>query len=556
MTSAKKKIELVKGRQQVYGVQFNTSVEDPQKSIEELFTVGTRTFEQRGNKHFERNNRSKGTIPNSYYNYPRNTCKSRGSSVGHSREGSSDDGFASSSGRQTLSPSSISSSNIGNQNFNAHYSQPNNVVHQRQASAPELINHTPMHPHHLPPHPSRMENSARAHHAGSAALPPVAYSSYASKSLSTAALATQPPNQFGLNSTQADGSTSQPVIYHQRSAKSCDFDAAGSNNAHNDVPMKTECIDGQNQAIGGSMHQVNNYTSPPSSSYWADPRAKSQSLDPLAVSVAPQNNSNHGHSTGNIIGHQQAHSLSAIPSSMDDGLGPLPDGWVKTYTDNGSVYFIDHNTKTTTWTDPRTNPNNQADHMRMRQSFGRMKSNSGGAISFASRANSGPFNGGTQLPQPPVNTRTSQFDMPQQGIDRVQELQMERNYMLERQQQLQQQGLLDQQQQSPHQTQASQQFGSPPCMMSQQSQGSPYEQQSGHINAPYPPMSHAMGMELYPNGPEYAQTRTSSNDSALDHTMEVDFQNGIPSSLLDPALVQDTADLNPHEFDRYLRIHQ
>lgn len=89
--------------------------------------------------------------------------------MGHSREGSSDDGFGS-SGRQTLSPSSISSNNVGAQNYNPHYatSQTMNVVHQRQASAPELnygeehaqqvhpisnpgpIHH--QHHHHLPPH--------------------------------------------------------------------------------------------------------------------------------------------------------------------------------------------------------------------------------------------------------------------------------------------------------------------------------------------------------------------------------------------------------------------
>lgn len=37
----------------------------------------------------------------------------------------------------------------------------------------------------------------------------------------------------------------------------------------------------------------------------------------------------------------------------DDGLGPLPDGWAKRYDQNGEVYFVDHNSRETTWYDPR-----------------------------------------------------------------------------------------------------------------------------------------------------------------------------------------------------------
>ncbi|KAG8517685.1 Membrane-associated guanylate kinase, WW and PDZ domain-containing protein 3, partial [Galemys pyrenaicus] len=37
----------------------------------------------------------------------------------------------------------------------------------------------------------------------------------------------------------------------------------------------------------------------------------------------------------------------------DENLEPLPQNWEMAYTDTGMVYFIDHNTKTTTWLDPR-----------------------------------------------------------------------------------------------------------------------------------------------------------------------------------------------------------
>ncbi|XP_056092549.1 membrane-associated guanylate kinase, WW and PDZ domain-containing protein 1 isoform X6 [Rhinichthys klamathensis goyatoka] len=41
-----------------------------------------------------------------------------------------------------------------------------------------------------------------------------------------------------------------------------------------------------------------------------------------------------------------------LPPDLDP-LGPLPDNWETAFTENGEMYFIDHNTKTTSWIDPR-----------------------------------------------------------------------------------------------------------------------------------------------------------------------------------------------------------
>ncbi|XP_044204509.1 membrane-associated guanylate kinase, WW and PDZ domain-containing protein 1b isoform X5 [Thunnus albacares] len=49
---------------------------------------------------------------------------------------------------------------------------------------------------------------------------------------------------------------------------------------------------------------------------------------------------------------QQSHPHLSHPPP-EDPLGPLPDNWEMAYTENGEVYFIDHNTKTTSWIDPR-----------------------------------------------------------------------------------------------------------------------------------------------------------------------------------------------------------
>ncbi|XP_010880026.4 membrane-associated guanylate kinase, WW and PDZ domain-containing protein 1b isoform X3 [Esox lucius] len=52
-------------------------------------------------------------------------------------------------------------------------------------------------------------------------------------------------------------------------------------------------------------------------------------------------------------GSQQIHTPLSHPPTEEDPLGPLPDSWEMAYTENGEVYFIDHNTKTTSWIDPR-----------------------------------------------------------------------------------------------------------------------------------------------------------------------------------------------------------
>ncbi|XP_061679573.1 membrane-associated guanylate kinase, WW and PDZ domain-containing protein 2-like isoform X2 [Syngnathoides biaculeatus] len=46
-------------------------------------------------------------------------------------------------------------------------------------------------------------------------------------------------------------------------------------------------------------------------------------------------------------------SPDKVPDVDEEELGPLPDNWEMAYTEKGEVYFIDHNTKTTSWLDPR-----------------------------------------------------------------------------------------------------------------------------------------------------------------------------------------------------------
>lgn len=55
--------------------------------------------------------------------------------------------------------------------------------------------------------------------------------------------------------------------------------------------------------------------------------------------------------------------MTTLPSSaqaQQAAMGPLPEGWEQAVTPEGEVYFINHQTKTTSWFDPRLNRQNQS----------------------------------------------------------------------------------------------------------------------------------------------------------------------------------------------------
>ncbi|KAI8052802.1 E3 ubiquitin-protein ligase RSP5 [Syncephalis plumigaleata] len=96
--------------------------------------------------------------------------------------------------------------------------------------------------------------------------------------------------------------------------------------------------------------------------------AATSTLAPITATVVASTSSNT--SSG---GHSRSGSSSAAPAITSDnlttaGAGPLPSGWEQRETPEGRPYFVDHNTRTTTWVDPRrqqvirtfaTNPQNQ-----------------------------------------------------------------------------------------------------------------------------------------------------------------------------------------------------
>ncbi len=48
-----------------------------------------------------------------------------------------------------------------------------------------------------------------------------------------------------------------------------------------------------------------------------------------------------------------------------DDLGPLPPGWETRHTGNGRCYYVDHNNRTTQFTDPRLAANVDLLHQRL-----------------------------------------------------------------------------------------------------------------------------------------------------------------------------------------------
>jgi len=96
--------------------------------------------------------------------------------------------------------------------------------------------------------------------------------------------------------------------------------------------------------------------------------AQEEFIKPEQTDAAPAENNNNEHkphkhisgvspdnasgSSGKSISENNADS-GHPDSPDDDGLGPLPPNWEKAYTDKGEPYFIDHNSGTSHWLDPR-----------------------------------------------------------------------------------------------------------------------------------------------------------------------------------------------------------
>ena len=67
---------------------------------------------------------------------------------------------------------------------------------------------------------------------------------------------------------------------------------------------------------------------------------------------SPSHSDNGGHSPSNAGSQANAVQMMATGATTA-GTGELPAGWEQRHTPEGRAYFVDHNTRTTTWVDPR-----------------------------------------------------------------------------------------------------------------------------------------------------------------------------------------------------------
>jgi len=68
---------------------------------------------------------------------------------------------------------------------------------------------------------------------------------------------------------------------------------------------------------------------------------------------------------------QAAPSAISASTSANANMGPLPSGWEMRLTSTGRVYFVDHNTRTTTWDDPRLPSNLDSNAPRYKRDYRR-----------------------------------------------------------------------------------------------------------------------------------------------------------------------------------------
>ncbi|KAG8804185.1 hypothetical protein FRC16_000125 [Serendipita sp. 398] len=90
---------------------------------------------------------------------------------------------------------------------------------------------------------------------------------------------------------------------------------------------------------------------------WDDPRLRRSATTSGATGAGSANNNLQvGTNLGRVTSAQATVSTPQPPVTVslpNPELGGLPSGWEAKLTPQGKIYFVDHNTKTTTWEDPR-----------------------------------------------------------------------------------------------------------------------------------------------------------------------------------------------------------
>ncbi|RMJ21612.1 E3 ubiquitin-protein ligase [Aspergillus sp. HF37] len=118
----------------------------------------------------------------------------------------------------------------------------------------------------------------------------------------------------------------------------------------------------QSSTSSGLVPQVTPSPRPQASPGYADPSAAASnpSLHPQRAPSAPRPNSTVAPVDGATPAQPNGHTSRANLSSFEDSQGRLPAGWERREDNLGRTYYVDHNTRTTTWTRPSANYNEHA----------------------------------------------------------------------------------------------------------------------------------------------------------------------------------------------------
>lgn len=103
----------------------------------------------------------------------------------------------------------------------------------------------------------------------------------------------------------------------------------------------------QARTTEGQVYYLNHITR---TTTWEDPR---KSLAAQAAAVQHQSAEQLLSPSHQVTSSASATCTGTKATSSDVELGPLPDAWEQAHTPEGEVYFINHQTRTTTWFDPR-----------------------------------------------------------------------------------------------------------------------------------------------------------------------------------------------------------
>lgn len=139
---------------------------------------------------------------------------------------------------------------------------------------------------------------------------------------------------------QQQPTTTQPHHIKQRS-----YDVGSKIDDNTPLPPGWD----QAQTPEGQIYFLNHTTR---TTTWEDPR-KSLAAQAAVAAVTQQHQSaEHLVPSHTPPSHQSATSTtSKVASDVD--LGPLPENWEQAQTPEGEIYFINHQTRTTSWFDPR-----------------------------------------------------------------------------------------------------------------------------------------------------------------------------------------------------------